>query len=77
MSEVTKEHYAEVTHYNCPVCEQPCVWTKGAKNATFDEKIQSLTFDHKCNCEDKIHDLDKIYPIVHIGREVSNIIMPH
>lgn len=75
MSEATREHHCDVTNFYCPDCEQACTWTKGAKRADFDDSIKVLTFDHYCNCENKIHDLDKIYPIVKIGDEVSRIIL--
>jgi hypothetical protein len=77
MSEVIKEHKADVARYICHECNQECVWTKGAKRGTFDEKITCLTYDHTCQCPGVIHDLDKIYPIVNIKEEISPIILSH
>lgn len=77
MSEVRKEHKADVTRYVCKNCDCECVWTRDAKRGTFDEKITSLTYNHSCGCENKVHDLDKIYPIVNIKEEISPIILPH
>ena len=73
MSEKTIECKAEVTRYYCPLCIDECVWMGTAKAADFDEKIKTIYYEHKCKCDEKVHNLEKIYPIVRLKEEVAVI----
>jgi hypothetical protein len=75
MSERTHESKADVTGYYCSTCLQGCEWKGTAESGQMgdDGKILSIMYKHRCQCEDKEHNLDKIYPIVRLKEEVPLI----